>query len=255
MTTRFSGSGTLLAVAAPFLLLGKPAGTDGVSGQGHAERIAFEWFAENRDAVLSASTGYARGEDRVYCVGRAKSDPAHGTSVGEGKARAMATARLFDFVRDSSPWPADASAEDRALSWALLLSETPLAIDGISAERIFSAQPGEGLYLVVVAYPAEAALAARPGAGTLAAALDRLRALREEVERERAAPQTDPAGPVPAETGPDEPASAEPVPAKPAPAATRLDALRQNLLQWTEPRGLFETNGIIVNETMSDSLL
>ena len=150
-------------------------------------KTAAEVFSERQVDILAASTGAFAVDGRVFCVGRAKSDPGFGTAVGVGKARAMAMARLSDFIREASPWPADATAEDRALAWALLLSETPLAIDSISAEQIFSDQPGKELYRVVIAFPETAVLTMRPDAGLLASSLDRLRALREEVERERTA--------------------------------------------------------------------
>lgn len=177
-------------------------------------------FAAVRDEVLAAPSGALARDGFVFCVGRACSDADRGTSVGEAKARLAAAERLSVFVRDTSPWPEGTPDEDRAPAWALLLAEAPLSIPEASAETILSDRPGDDLFLAVVAFPEKDVLAARPDAAALAAALDRLRALREAV--------------VP--------------PAADAPAAPAL-------LEWIEPRGLIETNGAILNETCSESLL
>ena len=145
-------------------------------------------------------------------------------ALGEAKARLVAVERLSGFVRDASPWPEETPDEDRALAWTLLLADTPLHIPETSAETILSEQSGDDLFLAVIAFPADDVLAARPDAAALAAALDRLRALRETA------------------AAPFDEASA---PAGPAPA----------IHVWIEPRGLIETNGATLNETFSESLL
>ena len=177
-------------------------------------------FAAARDEVLAAPSGALSRDGFVFCVGRVRSEPERGTAAGEAKARLAAAARLSAFVRDASPWPEETPEADRSLAWPLLLADAPLELPEASAEPVLIQWPAENLVLSVVAFPEEAVLAARPGTSALVAALDRLRALRE----------ADP-GRVETET--------------PPPSATA----------WIEPRGLFETNGVILNETLSDSLL
>lgn len=208
----------ILAVAAAVLLRAAACG----AGTNAPPAVAGEAFAAARAEILAAPSGALERDGFVFCVGRARSDPARGTSVGEAKARLAAAARLAEFVRDASPWPEGTPDEDRALAWTLLLADAPLAIPDASAETILSERPGEDLFLAVVAFPGGDVLAARPGADALAAALDRLRALREEI-----------------------PPPAGSAPAAPAPA----------LGEWIEPRGLVETNGATLNETFSETLL
>lgn len=231
------------AVIAAFLAAAWTAtGTSGDSPASGETSAAL--FSASQDAILSAPSGSLAIGGRVICVGRAKSPVELGNAVGEERARAMAKARFLDFIRDASPWPEDAPGEDRALAWPLLLSESEFSIEDVPAEQVFFDSPGEGLFLVVLAFPEEAALAARPSATILADAVKRIRALRAEVERERLTMATVSSG-----------NSSTNVPSAPPPASGRLDALRRDILDWTEPRGIFESHGIIANETMSDSLL
>ena len=229
------------AVAA-FLLAA--LGAAGIRGEtATSGKTSADLFAARRDEILAVPSGSLAIEGRVFCVGRARSPRELGNAIGEERARSMAKARFLDFIRNASPWPDDATDEDRILAWTLLLSETPISIEDVSAEQLFADHPGEGLFRAVLVFPETAALAARPSTALLSDAVSRIRALREEVERERLAKDSSNSESTPADT----PSA--------TPAATRLDTLRQDVLDWTEPRGLFETNGIIVNETMSDSLL
>jgi hypothetical protein len=121
-------------------------------------------FARHREAVLTTRRMVAEGI--VFCVGRAKSDDALGSSVGFGKAKSLAWGQADRWLFDTADWPEDTTTEERSTAWAQL---PPRDVSG--GEAVFEDHPEPGRWLVVLAIPETAAATARPTPSALAAAL------------------------------------------------------------------------------------
>lgn len=172
---------------------------------------ATEVFARHREAVLATRRKVAEGI--VFCVGRAKSDDALGSSVGFGKAKSLAWGQADRWLFDTADWANDATAEERRVAWALLPPR-----DVSKGEAVFEDHPEPDRWLVVLAIPEKSAVAARPTPSALAAALAEARKRLD----------SEPMPPV-SSSSPQDPAC-----------------------PFAEPRGLWEDAGVTANETMAE---
>ena len=125
---------------------------------------ASEVFARHREAILA--TRHLVAEEIVFCVGRAKSDDALGSSVGFGKAKSLAWGQVDHWLFDTADWPEGATSDERSAAWAQL---PPRDVSG--GEAVFENHPEPGRWLVVLAVPETAAAAARPTPSVLKIAL------------------------------------------------------------------------------------
>ena len=177
-----------------------------------------EVFEQNREAILATNSVSAEGF--VFCVGRAVSEDRLGAAVGFGKARALAWGQFDRYLFSSSEWPTNATPEECRAVWLRHRNQAISAEEVRGAEIVRESQPEPGRWLSVLAVPYAESVGLRPSPEALKKAIDDLRVARKR------------------ESGVD----ADPVPPD-------IDPITE---PTAEPRGLWEQDGVLANETMSD---
>lgn len=185
-----------------------------------ASAAAGEIFVQNREGILSTNAVVVGGF--VFCVGRAASEDRFGASVGFGKARILAWGQWDRRLFESAEWPEGATPQERRAAWSALRGKSSDAEGPAGAEIVCETQPATNLWVAVIAVPESETSGCRPSAGDLSKAVADARS-----RLERKSP-TEPEG-----------APAEPTGSAPADPDS-------------EPRGLWEQDGVLANETMSD---
>lgn len=176
-----------------------------------------EVFERNRETILA--TNSVSAEEFMFCVGRVVSEDRLGAAVGFGKARALAWAQLDSHLFSVSEWPTNATPEECRTVWLQYRQESQDWKDVRGGEIVFETQTEPGRWLVVLAIPHTETAGLRPSPETLKKAIDDMRSAGKR------------------KAGRD----ADSAPAGNEPTTEPTD----------EPRGLWEQNGVLANETMS----
>ena len=165
-----------------------------------------------RNREVILATNAVPAEEFVFCVGRAVSEDRLGAAVGLGKARSLAWGQFDRYLFSISEWPTNATPEECGAAWIRCRPEPSGAKSIRGSEIVFETQPESGRWLAVLAVPCAETAGLVPDPEVL----------KKTVETVRAARNRNPA---------DGEGSALPI---------------------AEPRGLWEQDGVLANETMSD---
>ena len=114
---------------------------------------AQELFLANQELVLSQKATLV--ENRLFAVGRVKSNSRLGNSIGFDKAALRAYQNVDWFLFKSAPWPSLAKVDERAILWEMYRMTSPFNVQLEGVERVVESHEAKDKFTVVLAIPIE----------------------------------------------------------------------------------------------------
>ena len=114
---------------------------------------AQELFLANQELVLSQKATLV--ENRLFAVGRVKSNSRLGDSIGFDKAALRAYQNVDWFLFKSAPWPSLVKEDECAILWEMYRLAAPFKAKVEGATRLLESREANDKFTVVLAIPIE----------------------------------------------------------------------------------------------------